>query len=527
VKIELHDHQKLAIEKMHDGCVLWGGVGTGKTITALAYALLRHAGKNIVVVTTAKKRDSGDWEHEAGLLAVPFDGIEVTSWNKIGEFVDRKETFFIFDEQRLVGTGAWVKFFYKIAKENPWILLSATPGDTWSDYAPMFIANGWYKNITEFRREHAVYSRYSAFPKIERYIGEGRLVKYRDHILVEMPMDRHTNRHMHDIEVEFDKETLDLVRKKRWNVYEEKPLKNAAELFGVMRKVVSTDPSRREALKNLVATHPKLIVFYNYNYELEIMRELLTEMSTAHDIARATGTTFDETSNGLLIPTTTESSTFEIMSEKEKTKQDQMPPWDLNPTEEWTKDHVGVQTRTSVSEKDVSENLASGGNLETFSTSALDKKPSGQQRYAKPPEELKLDSNLLSGPLMEVSQTSILSGKATAFTDLNPNLAVGAGGSFGWAEWNGHKHEAIPDTDRWVYLVQYASGSEGWNCIDTDAMAFWSLTYSWKQLEQAKGRIDRMNTPFIDLHYYFMMTDSMAEKPVRMALDKKRDFQPK
>jgi hypothetical protein len=529
VKIELHEHQRLAIQKMHDGCVLWGGVGTGKTITALAYALLRHAGKHIVVVTTAKKRDSGDWEHEAGLLAVPFDGIEVTSWNKIGEFVDRKDTFFIFDEQRLVGTGAWVKFFYKIAKNNPWILLSATPGDTWSDYAPMFIANGWYKNITEFRTTHAVYSRYSAFPKIERYIGEGRLVKYRDYILVEMPMDRHTTRHMHDVPVEFDAETLDLVRKKRWNVYEEKPLKNAAELFGVMRKVVSTDPSRRTALENLISTHPKLIVFYNYNYELEIMRELLTEMSTAHDIARNLTNSSDgfvKNSSGLMVPSSTTSDEKLILPSS--TVKD--PPWNLNPSQEWTQDPAGVQTRTSVSPKDASESPASSGTQTRSSTSVLEHPPVNLSEESMISETPEKDSKFT-----QVSQTKNFGSKSvnqpskndSVFNIQTPSLAVGAGGSFGWAEWNGHKHEPIPDTDRWVYLVQYSSGSEGWNCIDTDAMAFWSLTYSWKQFQQAQGRIDRMNTPFTDLHYYIMMTDSMAEKPVRMSLDKKRDFQPK
>lgn len=514
---------------MHDGCVLWGGVGTGKTITALAYSMLRHADQDIVVITTAKKRDSGDWMEEAGLLGIPFDKIEVSSWNKIGDYVDRKDVFFIFDEQRLVGTGAWVKFFYKIAKNNPWILLSATPGDTWSDYAPMFIANGYYKNITEFRNTHAVYSRYSAFPKIERYIGEGRLVKYRDHLLVEMPMERHTTRHMHDVEVDFDKDTLDIVRKKRWNVYDEVPLKNAAELFSVMRKVVSTDPSRRRALEGLISEHPKLIVFYNYNYELEIMRELLTEYQQIidQDTESQSSSSFEKKSSGLYLPTESKETNehtnkslntgldgnhTSIDGNNSTTNNESCPitlptdpPWTMNPTEDWTEtydDHgTTIKTRTLTEFSDPSK---------------MSSKRLVESKLWSPPT-LKLSNELLAESL-----------KGSVSTDLPSPLSLSAsGGSFGWAEWNGHKHEPIPDTDRWVYLVQYASGSEGWNCIDTDAMAFWSLTYSWKQFQQAQGRIDRMNTPFTDLHYYIMMTDSMAEKPVKMSLDKKRDFQPR
>lgn len=445
MKIELRPHQAEAIEKMHNGCVLWGGVGTGKTITALAYSQLREAGKKIVVITTAKKRDSRDWETEAALMALPVDDIEVSSWNKIKDYEKTEGLFFIFDEQRLVGSGAWVKSFYKIAKRNNWILLSATPGDTWNDYAPLFIANGWYKNITEFRRTHAIYSQYTSFPKIERYIGQGRLQKYRKHLLVEMPMARHTTRHMHYVECDWDQELLDLVRKKRWNVYEHKPLKNAAELFSVMRKVVSTDESRTSQMAKLIGQRKKLIVFYNYNYELEILRDLL---SSVEKTSKNSSDSSCSTLNGGFSPLTTQNSL----------------------------DETNIVT--------------SSGMLLPFKSCLLQDSPTKS-------------TNSENKSSTEKAQT------------------------FGWAEWNGHKHEPIPKTDRWVYLVQYSSGSEGWNCTETDAMAFWSLTYSWKQFNQAQGRIDRMNTPFTDLHYYIMMTNSHAEKPVIRSLQMKKDFQPK
>lgn len=375
-KIELHEHQQKAVDEMHNGCVLWGGVGSGKTYTSLAYAVLKESGKKIYVITTAKVRDSFMWEKCAAQLNVDFDGIVVDSWNKIQDYVDVKDAFFIFDEQRLVGTGAWVKAFYKIAEKNRWVLLSATPGDTWLDYVPVFVANGFYKNVSEFRQRHVIYSRFSKFPKVDRYVDTGILLRRKRLVLVEMPVDRHTTRHLEMVYCDYDHEKFDRVWKKRWNVFEDKPLKDAGELFRVGRKVVALHESRIEAVIKLIERYPKLIIFYNFDYELEKLR---------------------------------------MMAD-----------------------------------------------------------------------------------------------------DVGPDVV--------FAEWNGHKHEEIPDSERWIYLVQYSAGAEGWNCISTDAMVFFSLTYSYKLFEQAQGRIDRINTPYTDLYYYVLTSKSIVDKAVKRSLDAKHDF---
>lgn len=372
--VTLHDHQIDAVERIHDGCVLQGGVGTGKTYTSLAYYALNHSDKQLLVITTAKKRDSFDWMKEARDIHLDPDRVTVDSWNNISNYthINPDEFFIIFDEQRLVGTGVWTVSFWKMAKNNPWILLSATPGDTWSDYAPVFIANGYYKNITQFRYEHVIYARFSKFPKISGYFNEGKLRKLRNAVVVDMDVERHTVRHIETVKVEYDEELFDKAWKKRWNIYEDRPLKDAGELFRVARKIVGTDRRRLEMLKTLTHKHPKLVVFYNFDYELEMLRELSQDIPTA--------------------------------------------------------------------------------------------------------------------------------------------------------EWNGHKHENVPNTKQWLYLVQYNAGAEGWNCTSTDAMVFYSLTYSYKQYAQALGRIDRMNTPFVDLYYYVLMSDSKSCKAVWRALLKKKSF---
>jgi hypothetical protein len=372
-------HQEDALDRMHNGCILFGGVGTGKTITALAYYMDNEAPKDIYVITTAKKRDSLDWEKEAARFAIgkkvgaTVAGLLVVdSWNNLHKYVGVKDAFFILDEQRLVGSGAWVKSFLKIAKQNAWILLSATPGDTWLDYIPVFVANGFYKNRTAFIREHVVYSSYSKFPKVDRILGVRRLVEHRDSVLVTMEMDRHTTREVDYVDVEFDCETFDRVWKKRWNVFENRPLKDVAELYRVARRVVNEDPARLNKLRELMQEHDRIIVFYNFNYELEILRTLADEITIA--------------------------------------------------------------------------------------------------------------------------------------------------------EWNGHKHEPVPNANKWLYFVQYAAGSEGWNCIDTDAMVFYALTYSYKHFEQAQGRIDRLNTPYTILHYYVFTSNSIIDKMILSALKAKRNF---
>jgi hypothetical protein len=287
--LELMDHQKEAVALLGSGKVLYGGVGTGKTVTALAYYSKEHSEKDLYVITTAKKRDSLDWEGEAARLGISENRdfslggatITVDSWNNIGRYTDKSESFFVFDEQRVVGSGVWVKAFIRIARRNNWILLSATPGDTWLDYAPIFIANGWYKNLTEFKHEHVIYAPYVKFPKVLRYVGIHKLEYYRNEVLVEMPYINHTNRIVNYLTVGYDSEKWNMAVKKRWHPFENRPIKDMGEMFRVMRKISNTDPSRIEMVRDLLKLHPKIIIFYNFNYELELLRTLSDEVEVA------------------------------------------------------------------------------------------------------------------------------------------------------------------------------------------------------------------------------------------------------
>lgn len=379
-KAGLYSHQKLALGRMKNGCILNGGVGSGKSLTAVVYYMLKESPKDVYVITTAMKRDTLDWQDDFARFGVGSEGsaergaLTVDSWNNIHKYTDVKDAFFILDEQRLVGSGAWVKAFYKIARLNRWILLTGTPGDSWIEYVPVFVANGFYKNKTEFTRKHVVYHPYSKYPRIDRYTDTGHLNRLRRQILVEMPMARHTRRHIETITTDYNKEWWKQLTKNRWNIWEDQPVENAAELFRLMRFLVNSDPSKLERLTELHEKHPRLIIFYNFNYELDALRE-------------------------------------------------------------WAKNR--------------------GGDIR---------------------------------------------------------------------EWNGHKHEPLPSGDTWVYLVQYTAGAEGWNCTTTDAMVLFSQNYSYKITEQAKGRIDRMNTPFINLYYYVLRSGAGIDNAIHMALVKKQDF---
>ena len=393
--IQLRDYQIDAISKMRNGCILCGGVGSGKSRTALAYYFVENGGeinpekyipmknpKDLYIITTARKRDTLEWEGEFGIFLLSTDDelnlydnkVVVDSWNNIKKYTDVTDAFFIFDEQRVVGSGAWVKAFLKICKSNQWILLSATPGDTWSDYIPVFVANGFYKNRSEFIREHVVYSRFAKYPKIDRYLNTGRLIRLRSRILVNMDFKRETVPHHEDVYCDYDIMLYKDVGKNRWNPYTDKPIKNASELCYTWRKIVNSDESRQVALLEIFEKHPKIIVFYNFNYERDILL------------------------------------------------------------------------------------------------------------------------SLYYGDDVEV------------------------------AEWSGHAHNPLPEGDRWIYIVQYTAGCEGWNCIATDTIVFYSQNYSYKTLEQARGRIDRLNTPFINLYYYHLKSRSSIDLAISRALKNKKNF---
>lgn len=286
--IDLRPHQRHAIRLMKNGCVLYGGVGSGKSLTSLSYYVEKESPRDIIVITTARKRDTLDWEGEAAKLGISTDPqlsahgfLTVDSWNKLGHYEDLEDAFFIFDEQRLVGSGAWVKSFLKIAKKNRWILLSATPGDTWLDYAPLFIANGYFKNITQFKREHVLYEPYVKYPKVRGYLGVEKLQRLKNELLVEMPYELGIETSRNWIQTGYDQEKMDLAMKKRWNPYTDAPIKDVSELFRVMRRIVNTDPSRMDEIRALMKIHPKLVVFYNFDYELEILRELRHETNVS------------------------------------------------------------------------------------------------------------------------------------------------------------------------------------------------------------------------------------------------------
>lgn len=394
--ISLYDYQLDAIENMRNGCILCGGVGSGKSRTALAYYFrceggevnaekyipMRENPRDLYIITTARKRDTLEWEGEMTpfLLSIKptvsryKNKVVVNSWNNIKKYSDVAGAFFIFDEQRVVGSGAWVKAFLKIAKNNDWILLSATPGDTWMDYIPVFVANGFYKNRTAFIHEHVVYSRVSKYPKVDRYVNVERLIRLRNRVLVEMKFSRKTEQHHEDIFAEYDIPAYKDAGRLRWNPYKQEPIINASELCYVWRRIVNSDQSRQVKLMELFEKHPKMIIFYNYDYELDILRGL-----------------------------------FEM---------------------------DGVET----------------------------------------------------------------------------------------AEWNGHKHQEVPDGESWVYLVQYNAGAEGWNCIKTDVIVFYSQNYSYKIMQQAAGRIDRLNTPFEHLYFYHLKSRSGIDLAISRALKTKKKF---
>lgn len=391
----LRDYQIEAVNNMHDGCILNGGVGSGKSRTALYYYFKEYGGKienknytaminpkDLYIITTARKRDTLEWENELipYLMSIHPESnkynnkIIVDSWNNIQKYIEVKDAFFIFDEQRVVGSGVWVKSFLKIAKLNRWILLSATPGDTWMDYVPVFIANGFYKNRTEFTREHVVYSPFTKFHQISRYLNTGKLIRLRNKILVDMDYHRKTIPHHEDIYCHYDVTKYKEVTRTRFNPFKNEPITDASGLCYTLRQVVNTDVSRQVALLDLIDKHPKSIIFYNFDYELDILKHLFY-----------------------------------------------------------------------------------GNDVQI-------------------------------------------------------------------AEWNGHKHQELPTGDNWVYLVQYTAGCEGWNCVKTDTIIFFSQNYSYKVMAQAAGRIDRLNTPFRDLYYYHLKSRSGIDLAISKALNQKRNF---
>ncbi len=305
MNIDLYDHQIKAVEQLKNGAILCGGVGTGKSRTALAYYFIKVCGgsiaingkgswgdmtspRDLYIITTAKKRDTLEWQAECLPFVIFADengkplpenstshvNVTIDSWNNIKKYKNVFGAFFIFDEQRVVGKGAWVKAFLTIARRNQWILLSATPGDTWSDYIPVFIANGFYRNRTDFNQTHVIFKTYKKYPEIDHYVNTGRLIQLRNRIMVNMRFEKQTIPHHITTIVEYDRPSYKKVAIDRWDIFENEPIQETGKLCYLMRKVINSDERRLMAVSEIVDRHPRIIIFYNFDYELTMLRDL-------------------------------------------------------------------------------------------------------------------------------------------------------------------------------------------------------------------------------------------------------------
>ena len=224
----------------------------------------------LYIITTAKKRDDEDWEREAALVGIKE--VKVDSWNNIKKYSKISGGMFIFDEQRLVGSGVWVRSFYKIAKKNKWVLLSATPADTWMDLIPVFVANGFYKNRTHFIGTHVRYAPYVTFPKITGFLDLPRLKANRSKIFVLMPSKKHTRPHIHKITVDYNVDLVKFVLKNSWNPFKNEPIEHLSAETAICRRIINIAPSRIMKLLEIQEIAERLIIFYNLNFELDILR---------------------------------------------------------------------------------------------------------------------------------------------------------------------------------------------------------------------------------------------------------------
>lgn len=292
----LYDYQLDAVNRMRNGCILCGSVGSGKSRTALFYYFKEQGGwidkdeytpmnkpKDLYIITPAKKRDSKEWLGELANFALYPDEkgltrfgnkIVVDSWNNLPKYKDVENAFFLLDEQRLVSYGSWTKTFLQIAKVNNWILLSATPADSFSDLLPVFLANGFYKNKTEFNREHVVFSRYAKFPKIEKYVNTRKLDRLRDRIMVDMDYKHDIQKFNENVYCSYDVGKYKEAIRTRWNPYKEQPIQDAGGLCYVLRRIVNEDQSRQVKLLEIIEDHPKVLIFYNFDYERDILLNL-------------------------------------------------------------------------------------------------------------------------------------------------------------------------------------------------------------------------------------------------------------
>ena len=189
---ELFNFQKQAVGQLIGGKhFIVAGCGAGKTAMALVWAnaICRQTHKKkILVVTTASKSKTGDFEEEANVwcpsLLNSLSSFSVLSWHKLRAWVETNwnslgDYVYIFDEVQRAKAGVssgMGRAFLKITKEtNLWAAFTGTPGDTWLSFYPYMQACGYVKNKTSFLNHYAQIQTFKGYPEIVGWVDEDKL----------------------------------------------------------------------------------------------------------------------------------------------------------------------------------------------------------------------------------------------------------------------------------------------------------------------------------------------------------------
>lgn len=302
---QLYPYQEKYLEGLPSRYMFSASLGVGKSPMALVHYIRKAYPQPLLILAPASKVRSSDWSREleevfaAHNLALPeyqvlsydkfaynpsndaFRKGKRPKWHEFAPDYGGKEWAVIADEVQYckAPSSNRSKALYHVAKNASFFIgLSGTPmPNGWIDFANYSKIFGFTKGITEFKKKYCDIQTYKGFPEIVGYWRIPELEKQWRSIAKPLSRENATElpeRTFYNIKLKAPRIYFEYLvdRKNEQGVL----LDNPSKLAHALRQSLAKNKIDRLD-EILSSTSDNVVVFYNYELELQLIKEMLAK----------------------------------------------------------------------------------------------------------------------------------------------------------------------------------------------------------------------------------------------------------
>lgn len=286
----LYNFQRQLLNSIEENYIIAADTGTGKTMMAIHHYLKHNTGEPLLILAPPQKIKEGGWQRELDFVAshynieIPYDIISYGVLSK--RWKEYKDWFLVMDECHYVKnpTSQRGKAAINLTKQSTnFLLLSATPSSNgWGDTIAYMIMFGYYKNKTQFLKEHAVYNRidYGNGPVnvVSDYRDQEKLQKLYQSFSIKLAKEDCLDLPPLVFEKVHFKPSKEYNIIKKDRVLGEELFDNISKLQHGLRFYANQADKLKYTEMLLEGTEENVIIFYNYKQENEELKKIAKKL---------------------------------------------------------------------------------------------------------------------------------------------------------------------------------------------------------------------------------------------------------